>query len=144
MNWKHEATLGADQAAALLQAIKCNLSRSLHGEIQQAPPAVVQVWFEPLPRATLTSSQVSLPIPIVTLIGKIDVTPQTLNWTCGHPTGVLTEALSPGGRVSIRIHCGYLYDAKRRPFSAAPDAIIALESLRLPGGVFESWFFVKG
>jgi len=136
--------LGADEAAVLLQAIKCNLSRSLHAEIQQATPAVIQVWFESLPKATLTTSQLSSPVPIVHLVGKIDVTPQTVNWTCAHPTNVLTEVLRPGGRVLIRIHCGYLYDAKRRPFSAALDAIIALETLRLPGGVLESWFFVKG
>jgi len=144
VSWRHEATLGADEAAVLLQVIKCNLSRSLHAEIQQAPPAVIHVWFESLPRATLTTSQVSLPVPIVHLVGKIDVTPQTLNWTCAHPTSVLTEVLRPGGRVLIRIHCGYLYDAKRRPFSATLDAIVALETLRLPGGVLESWFFVKG
>ena len=74
----------------------------------------------------------------------IEITPQTITWTCAHPTGVLAQVLSQGGRVLVRIHCGHLFDAKRRAFSAALDAILTLDSLRLPGGVFESWFFVKG
>ncbi|HZF12170.1 MAG TPA: hypothetical protein VFE33_25570 [Thermoanaerobaculia bacterium] len=33
---------------------------------------------------------------------------------------------------------------EQRAFSAATDALFAATSLRLPGGVLESWFFVKG
>jgi hypothetical protein len=50
INWQHDATIPAAQAVPLLQGLKCNLSRSLHAEVQQAQPQVVQVWFEPSPR----------------------------------------------------------------------------------------------
>jgi len=144
VSWPHRETMGPDQAISLLQGLKCNLSRSLHPEIQNAPPEVVQVWFEPLPDRAATTGQAGPPLPILTLAGSLQVTPQTLSWTALHSAGLLMESLSRGGRVHIRVHCGHIYDAKRRPFSAALDAILELDSLRLPGGVLESWFFIKG
>ena len=145
VNWRHDATLAASEAATLLQALKCNLSRSLHPELQSASPDVVQVWFEPLSKGTAATGQAGPPLAILTLNGDVQATPQTLSWVCAHPAGLLSESLARGGRVLIRIHCGYLYDAKRRPFSAALDAILQpLDTLHLPGGVLESWFFIKG
>jgi len=144
VSWPHRETMGPDQAVSLLQGLKCNLSRSLHPEIQTAPPEAVQVWFEPLPDRAAATGQAGPPLPILTLAGNLQATPQTLSWTAVHSPGLLMEALSRGGRVHIRIHCGHLYDAKRRPFSAALDAILPLDSLRLPGGALESWFFIKG
>jgi hypothetical protein len=76
--------------------------------------------------------------------GRAQVTPQTLTWASSHVANVLLEAFREGGRVLVRIHCGLLYDTKRRPFSAALDAVVTLESVRLPGGVMETWFFIKG
>ncbi len=144
VNWTHAATLAATEAATLLQALKCNLSRSLHADLQTAPPQVVQVWFEPLSKGA-AAGQAGPPLPILTLNGDVQVTPQTLVWVAATPAGTLSETLTRGGRILIRIHCGYLYDAKRRPFSAALDAILQqMDTLRFPGGVLESWFFIKG
>ena len=143
VNWKHGVTVDAGLTATLLQALKCNLSRSLHAELQETQPDVVQVWFEPSSIQT-AAGQAGPPAPILTFSGDVQMTPQTLSWTSTHPADVLMETLKRGGRVLIRIHCAHLYDAKRRPFSAALDAVLTVDSLRLPGGVFESWFFVKG
>jgi hypothetical protein len=94
---------------------------------------------------TPASGQAGPPLPILTLNGAVQVTPQTLSWVAATPAGVLSESFIRGGRILIRIHCGFLYDAKRRPFSAALDAILQqMDTLHLPGGVLESWFFVKG
>ena len=145
VSWRHEATLAVSDAATLLQALRCNLSRPIHPELQSTPPDVVQVWFEPLSTGSAAAGQAGPPLAILTLNGNVQVAAQTLSWACAHPAGVLSESLARGGRVLIRIHCGYLYDAKRRLFSAALDAILQqLDTLHLPGGALESWFFVKG
>ena len=138
-------TIPAAQAAALLRSLKCTLSRSLHAEVQQAQPQVVQVWFEPSPKPVPgNAGQTGPPANVRALDGRAQVSPQILSWASSHAPNLLLEALREGGRVLIRVHCGLLYDARRRPFSAALDAIVTLESLRLPGGVMETWFFVKG
>jgi hypothetical protein len=54
-----------------------------------------------------------------------------------------TSSFMAGGRVLVRIHAGTLYDAQKKAFSATLDQILGKTSLRLPGGVFESWLFVS-
>lgn len=140
VSWEHGATVSVGQALEILQSLRCRLSRSLHAELQELPPLVIHVWFEPLPTPEGQRALTNL----LVLDGQVQVTPQILAWASRHPAPVLSQALTPGGRILIRIHCGHLFDSKRRPFSASLDAILSLDSLRLPGGVFESWFFVKG
>lgn len=140
VSWEHGATVSVGQALEILQSLRCRLSRSLHAELQELPPLVIHVWFEPLPTPEGQRALTTL----LVLDGQAQVTPQILAWASRHPAPVLSQALTPGGRILIRIHCGHLFDSKRRPFSASLDAILSLDSLRLPGGVFESWFFVKG
>jgi hypothetical protein len=81
--------------------------------------------------------------PILTFDGKIQLTPQTLSWTTSLDPAALRQTMGAGGRVLIRIHAGTLYDAQKKAFSATLDQILGTTSLRLPGGVFESWFFVS-
>jgi hypothetical protein len=122
-------------------SLKINLSRSLHAEVQDQVPQVMQVWFEPSSRPG--QGGLGAPLPLQVLEGRIQLTPQTLTWTSAHAANALAETFRGGGRVLIRLHCGFLYDANRRPFSAAPEAVLTLDSLRLPGGVLETWFFVR-
>jgi hypothetical protein len=144
VSWRQGVTVTSQQAVALLQGLKANLSRSVHGEVQESQPQVVQVWFEPAPRSVTGGPAPGAPTNLTVLDGRTQFTPQTLTWTTTHAPNTLLELLRPGGRLLIRIHCGFVFDTKRRPFSAALDALLALESLRLPGGVMESWFFVGG
>ncbi len=145
VTWRHGVTITSQQAVTTLQGLKATLSRSLHTELLEPQPQAVQVWFEPAPKPAVgTSNQTGVPTSLLVIDGRTQVTPQTLSWTTSHVAGTLRESLRAGGRVLIRIHCGFLYDVQRRPFSPALDALVTLDSLRLPGGVMESWFFVAG
>jgi len=78
--------------------------------------------------------------------GHLTLAAQSLAWVPTLNIDLLTRVLlsAAGGRILIRIHCGNLLDGNRRVFSAATDALFSAISLRLPGGVLESWFFIKG
>lgn len=143
VSWQQAATLSPAAAATLLvQSLKCSLSRSLDPELQQKQqPQVMQVWFEPAPDKN--GDPPNQPTTLTVFDGRLDFTPQTLAWTTTHPPDLLTKVLNPGGRILIRIHCGHLFDTNKRPFSASLDAVVPLDVPHLPGGVFESWFFVR-
>jgi hypothetical protein len=66
-----------------------------------------------------------------------------ISWGVTDNATHLIRTLSPGGKILIRVHCGHLFAPDKRPFSAALDAITGIPSLHAPGGVFESWFFVR-
>ncbi|MEP7383810.1 MAG: hypothetical protein ABI910_19140, partial [Gemmatimonadota bacterium] len=69
------------------------------------------------------------------------ITPQTISWTSVSTAGELKVALQPG-RILIRLHCGALFDANKKQFSASMAPLLGTQGLILPGGVFESWFLV--
>ena len=106
----------------------------------QTAPQVVQVWFEP--------EAVSTPAPAATtphlvVLGSTKLAADQITWAPAAP-GPLAQALIPGGRVQIRIHCGHLLDANSRVFSGSVDAATGFNSgVRPAGGIFESWFFVR-
>jgi hypothetical protein len=141
VSWSHGATLAAPQAVQLLQGLKCDLSRALLADLVTAQPQLMQVWFEPARNPTPTNT--APPSSLMTIDGKLLLAPQTLTWAITQTPELLQRTLIAGGRVLIRIHCGNLLDAQKRVFSAATDALFQAVSLRLPGGVLESWFFVK-
>jgi hypothetical protein len=143
VSWPHDGTVTFDEALGLLQTLKVRLSRSLDPRLQEKPPEAMQVWFEPRPPVNPASNTVGLPLPILALVGDLTVTPQTLGWATRHTPEELERTVSLGGRVLVRIHCGYLIDNRGRPFSASVDALTGVESLTLPGGVFESWFLIR-
>jgi hypothetical protein len=101
------------------------------------------VWFERPSQIIAQPSPTSVPSPIVTFDGKIQITPQTLAWTTSLDAAALRQTMGRGGRVLVRIHAGTLYDAQKKAFSASLDQVLGTTSLRLPGGVLESWFFVS-
>jgi hypothetical protein len=142
VNWPHAAVVSADDALNLLQLLNIRLSRSLSPSVQQEQPQVVQVWFEPAP-INAASNRPGAPLAVLTVVGDATFTPQTIKWASRHGPDDLKKTLSMSGRVLIRIHCGALLDEKRRQLSGSLEAIIPANTIRLPGGVFESWFHVK-
>jgi hypothetical protein len=143
VSWKHGVTVSASQAAQLLAGLRADLSRDLLPDLLTAQPQVLQVWFEPpLPLLPIIPSVPQL-AGIFTMDGALRVAAQQLTWTAALTADILTRVFAGGGRLLLRIHCGNLLDGRRRVFSAATDSLFAAETLHLPGGVLESWFFVK-
>jgi hypothetical protein len=140
ISWTHNDTVNPAQAFARLAALKCNLTKSIHPDLVTAQPQICQVWFEP---AVAVTTAGAVAPAILTFEGKLQFTPQTLTWAISIDQGSVTKMIAAGGRVLVRIHCGTIFDTNKRTFSAGLDLILGATSLRLPGGVFESWFFVK-
>ena len=63
-------------------------------------------------------------------------------WALGDADGSVAAAMRPGGRLSIRIHCGFIQAGDGRIYSAALDAVTGVTTLKGAGGVHETWFFV--
>jgi len=102
------------------------------------PPQVFQVWF--LPDAAQGAQTMSL---IATLSGSIRMQAANITWRPSVIPSALRLAFGPGGQVLVRIHCGFLLDSRGLPVSAALDAVTGITSAApIPGGIFESWFFV--
>jgi len=145
VNWKHDATVPTDEAARQLEKLSIQLSHPLHPDQLQIPPQVVQVWFEV--GIGMPSSQLTLP-GLLVIRGTVKTASQELTWSHalnvpGTTANPLPSLLKVGGRLLIRIHCGLLLDPDRRPFSATLQALHGFKAPLLPGGVFESWFFVR-
>jgi hypothetical protein len=140
-NWTNDSTLTASAAASLLRGgLQFNLSRSIIAAQQQQPPNLIEVWFQPDP--TGTTAGPDTPLPMVSIFGSVKVTPQTIQWIPNtSPEGF--KLMMRSGRVLIRAHMGTLLDAKSRQFSGTLTAVLGVEGLVLPGGVFESWFLVR-
>ncbi len=141
ISWPHDKTLTVAQAASLLQGgLQVTLSRSLITAQQQSPANVFEVWFQP--DSTASPASEGAPLPIVSLFGKLRVTPQTITWLPSVSAAGFKAMLRPG-RLLVRVHCGVLTDGKGRQFSATLSAALGVEGLTLSGGVFESWFLVR-
>jgi hypothetical protein len=141
INWPHDQIISLGEASALLQGgLQVTLSRSLDVTQQQAIPAVFEVWFQADPTAAQTAP--ANPLPILSLFGVLRVTPQTISWIPIMNADILKATLRPG-RLLVRVHCGVLIDAKQRQFSSTLAAILGITGVTLPGGVFESWFFMR-
>jgi hypothetical protein len=135
-----------DAAIARLGDLRIGLSQPLLSQLLQVPPPVLEVWFEPGtgPRGVQVGA-----LPLGVIHGSLRAEPQALIWShlATVPIGTvgiaLNAILAVGGRVIVRLHCGHLLDAQRRPFSASLQALNGFDGPRLPGGVFESWFVVS-
>jgi hypothetical protein len=82
-------------------------------------------------------------MPIMVVHGGSKISGGVLQWAVADSPEALKRIMLSGGRVLIRIHCGHMFAQDKRPFSAALDAVTGFSTLHVPGGVFESWFFVK-
>jgi Collagen triple helix repeat (20 copies) len=149
VNWKHGTIMAvADAQNALVAGLSVAFSQALAAAILEQQPPVVEVWFESELKALLqvTTAAISAPSPgpIFVLHGSSKFVNKTqITWTPSDHVQHLQRTLTLGGKILIRIHCGHLFTDDKRPFSSALDAVTGVPTLHVPGGVFESWFFVK-
>ena len=83
------------------------------------------------------------PQAIVALLGKVEIRDQEISWLVTNNADDLAQAFGRGGRLVVRLHCGYLADREGRPLSAILEGITGIRSPHPPGGVLESWFYVR-
>ncbi len=139
IGWPHEGRIRAAEAVRLLHGLKMAFSKPFHPLVRETAPQTVQVWFEPAGAASATAQ--SAPRQVMTLHGKLSYDLRSLAWELVDDDAVVTRLFVAGGRVIIRVHCGVLGDEDGRAFSSAQTALARWETLPVPGGIFESWFF---
>ena len=123
----------------LLDSLEFTLSTPLaDASLQTNGGEPVQVWFE-----ADRAGQRALS-PVLSIPGKISLSDRLVRWSAGVPAGTLREAFGTGGRVLFRLHCGAIMDSDQRPYSNSLEQLIGSKGPRLPGGVLESWVFVRG
>jgi hypothetical protein len=139
ITWTHDQVLPLPEGIKQLDDIRINLSRSLDATIVDTASHVVQVWYESL-------SESGPPQSLVAIVGTVKYTPQTVGWsTTNTPADIRKLASSNSlGRVLIRFHCWHLRDKKGTPISSSPDVIAPTGIPPMPGGVFESWYWIRG
>jgi hypothetical protein len=143
VSWPHGRIVSSDQAISELKGLRTRLSKSILPELVEQPLQLMQVWYEPAPIDPTGGQRPPSPVAILTLVGTFTMTPQTTSWSTVHAPGDLLKLFSSPGRLLIRIHMGLLMDVNKRQFSASLEALLGATSVRVPGGVFESWFFIK-
>lgn len=136
ISWQHQATIAINAALALLGRLEARTSRDISARTLEQNPQVVEVWFAP--NATAETAPASL----LVLNGQTRLRPDAVTWALGNPTARIAAAMRPGGRLSIRIHCGFIQAGDGRMYSAALDAVTGVATLKAAGGVHETWFFV--
>ena len=141
VSWKHGALLSFPDTASALKLLRASLSHAVLPQITDTQPQVVQVWFE-VDAQTATGAAPG-PMPIMVVHGGSKISAGLLQWFTTDGPESLKRIMLSGGRVLIRIHCGHMFASDKRPFSAALDAVTGIPTLHAPGGVFESWFFVR-
>jgi hypothetical protein len=140
VNWRQGVQITVTEAASLLRQLQMKPSSPFHGRIVESNPQVVQVWFEPEPGAAPAPPAVT---SLLVVLGSTKISPEELSWAAAAPA-TLGQALAPGGRVQIRVHCGHLFDVNSAVFSDAADVVTSVASgVLAPGGTLESWFFVR-
>lgn len=144
MSWPHGKTVGIDEAVAILKRCRAALSTPLDGRTIETAPRCVQVWHEPDARIITGRRTIQIPAEIRTLHTSVNFARQEVNFAVVDEEGQLKENFTQGGRILIRVHCGHLLSDDNRPFSASLDGVLGTRSPHAPGGVHETWFFVKG
>lgn len=139
VSWKHATSISLDEAASLIESLTVALTHPVADEDQErAGGQPVQVWFEPAPeRSTSPGTIVSLP-------GTAKISDTRIQWRSSASARQILAAMRGGGRLLIRLHCGAIRDTEGRAYSNSLEAVAGPKGPRVPGGVFESWLFVKG
>ncbi|MFP2929837.1 hypothetical protein ACLESO_32520 [Pyxidicoccus sp. 3LG] len=136
INWPHDGT-GTIQ---LLQKLQLKLNSELADRFIERMPRIVQVWVEPVSDITKPST----PMAMLTLHGSAFAEEATvISWTLSDDLAALQQTINFGCRVLIRVHCGFICNYKEMVYSASTEKIFGVGSPHLPGGVFESWFFIS-
>ncbi|SEA37815.1 Collagen triple helix repeat-containing protein [Thiothrix caldifontis] len=139
ISWGHGLTVSPAQAVETIKQLQIQLSSPLSPLIREIKPQVVQVLFEYASRVDSTSAL----MPLVSIGGSTELEQDLVVWTLGVGARELLSGISAGGRIWIRVHCGAMIDEANRPFSASSDVLHGTHTPHAPGGVFESWYFVK-
>jgi hypothetical protein len=139
IGWPHDGRVRAADAMGLLRGIKVGFSKPFHPLVRERSPQAVQIWLEPAGAVSNTAQ--SSPRQILAFHGKLGYDVQSLVWSLTDDETAVLRLLQAGGRVMIRIHCGVLGDVDSRAFSSAAIVLARWETLPVPGGIFESWFF---
>ncbi|QSQ28111.1 hypothetical protein JY651_14465 [Pyxidicoccus parkwayensis] len=136
INWPHDAT----GTMGNLEKIQVHLKSELASRFIERMPRLIQVWMEPNP----DPQKPSAPMNMLTLHGSVFADSSTvLTWAMTDDATVVQQAIPFGCRVLIRIHLGTIYDYKERVYSASTETLLGgVATPHLPGGVFESWFFI--
>ena len=142
VNWSHGAVINA---SAMLQALTSDglvltLSKPLHRSLLERQAQVVEVFFAP--DSPLTTAAIPPPQAIVVIHGGVKLGASQISWISSDRAESLKALFARSGRLQIRVHAGHLIDTAGRPFSSAVDALTRFNSLRVPGGTWESWMFV--
>jgi len=147
VSWKQANVQTNQETLGTLSGLRIILTEALLPAVIEQQPQVVEVWFESdlrlvLPNAT-APFLVPAPGPMTVIHGTSKLDSNFISWSVTDNPFHLNRTLNPGGKILIRVHCGHLFAADKRPFSAALDVITGIPTLHAPGGVFESWFFVR-
>ena len=106
------------------------------GATIEQTPQLIEVWFA----ADAGASRV--PVSLQVFHGQSRLQPDAISWSLVDTTDAVAAAIRPGGRITVRIHCGVIQASDGRMFSAALDAVTGAATLKSAGGVHETWFFV--
>ena len=139
-----EERLNIDQAIRHLRELQIGLSHALDAAVLERQPQVVEVWLAMEARTVTGNTTLSSPGSIVVIHGVAKLDTDVIVWSRADNDDLLARVLSSGGRLIIRIHCGHLLDHERRPFSSSLDGVLGSQSPHAPGGVHETWMFVRG
>ncbi|HYH96709.1 hypothetical protein [Hyalangium sp.] len=133
VNWPH----GGNAPATQLNELRISLETELHRRFDDAMPALFQVWLEQAPSPDAPNS----PSAILVMHGQASLASSNeIVWQCENDLDKLSV---PGGtRVHIRVHVAHIWDKDGNVYSAAPDVLTGNGMPHLPGGTFESWFFL--
>jgi len=140
INWRHDQTVTSQEGLATLRQLQITFSKQFHPLVRQVRPQTVQVWLEPSGGSVLGG--LTNPSQILTAHGQVAYDLQSLTWNLKDAETSVTSIMQNGVRVNIRIHCGLIGDIDGRAFSAAQRLLAQWDTLLVPGGIFESWFFV--
>jgi hypothetical protein len=135
VNWPH----GGNAPATQLSELRISLEAELHRSFGDAMPALFQVWLEQAPSPDAPNA----PSAILVLHGQAVMASSTeIAWICENDLEKLPVPV--GTRVHIRVHVAHIWDKDGNVYSAAPDVLTSHVMPHLPGGIFESWFFLGG
>jgi hypothetical protein len=119
-----------------LARLEARPSQDIAAATIERNPQLVEVWFAA--NATAPASPASL----LVLHGQTRIRTGAIDWSLTDATDAVAAAMRPGGRLTIRIHCGFIQTGDGRMFSAALDGVTGVTTLKGAGGVHETWFFV--
>jgi len=137
ISWKHQATVAIAEALTQLARLEARPSRDIDDRTVQQGAQVIEVWFAA--NATTTAGN---PTPLLVLHGQTKIETGAIVWSLSDATSSVAAAMRPGGRLSVRIHCGFIEAGDGRIYSAALDGVTGVSTLKGAGGVHETWFFV--